>query len=384
MVSWKQFHLLLSTSSLSTFLPSQVAIDSSLARPGCFGGATTLNDVINCHLLYVVQANYTQQDYNAAQPTDAQRAAWSVTVSSLLKTDGNCTAVASSLPTALKGIYNVFELKEPAPSSASFCVLAENVSDSDREYKKGWGIMVVPSTRSAVSRYVHLSALRPRFALETQQQAVTVFQGIGAKSLYIPGRLWLVYPTPTSCVTGKVHFITDPTYDQHEMFFDTQSQIINWQTANGGCPSSTCAYVQFNSKGVKVNQQYQVDISVGLDNSTGWYTKHNDYPAKRIKLNLGKQFPSWKIALPSDSTGAVTATDNIEGRLINGVDAAHVCTKPASPDNTTGKFVHLGESTESRIPSTFDKWVKAFIASFGTTCAKGMVTDSKWGLCVKK
>ncbi|KAF8634781.1 hypothetical protein AX17_004111, partial [Amanita inopinata Kibby_2008] len=119
------------------------------------------------------------------------------------------------------------------------------------EYKKGWGFLAVPSTCAAVSRHVHILAPHPLYDRGTEIQAATVFQDIGAKSLYIPGRIQLAFPEPTSCIpptTGSMYYKTDPAHDKSELFFDTPKRLIGWQNVNGGCLSSACAYIQFHGK----------------------------------------------------------------------------------------------------------------------------------------
>ncbi|PFH48783.1 hypothetical protein AMATHDRAFT_5469 [Amanita thiersii Skay4041] len=374
------------------------------SAPGCFGNATTLYEVISCHILYVVQANYTEAAYDAAQPTTAQRSDWSSVVSSFLYTDGKCTAVADMIQqTSLKSVYTVFDLTDNSGKAEnSYCVLVEEVNDDDKEYSKGWGIMVVPSTKKAVSRFVHLSAPFPRFALETEEQAATVFGGIGAKSLYIPGRIFLAYTQPTSCIPSPPkYFKTDPIHDNNEMFLDTQAQIINWQNANGGCASSSCAYVQFDGKVFQpvrmIRRSFQLAwvrpvnmfsihgiSNIVKDNSTGWYANHHGYPAERIVGNLATVWASqkWNVTLPLNSTCSRTSTTNIEGRLINGIDESEVCSQAAT--DATGAFVHIAQATEARLPDTYSTWVDVFLKSFNTNCIEGMLMNAETGLCSEK
>ncbi|PFH48784.1 hypothetical protein AMATHDRAFT_64610 [Amanita thiersii Skay4041] len=382
MVPWKQF--LLSSSWVANLIPTQIPFPSNTPTANqCFSTAKTLGDIVACHRGYVVRT-YTQETYDAAQPTDEQRNAWSIAVSSILNTDGNCTAVGDALPDPLKDIYNVFELTE---SSGSFCVLAEQVAEGDKTYQKGWGLMVVPSTRGAVSRHVHIAAPFPRFALQTEEQSTVIFKGVGAKSLFIPGRQFRSYPQQSLCILSTAtttYYKTDPVHDKDELFFDTYQQIINWQNANGGCPSASCAYVSLSGKGASSCKLDQVFISAGLSESTGWYTEHEDYPAKRIQSNLVDEFPFWKISLPSDSNCDLVATKNIVGRMINGVNASDVCSEAASPESTLGQFVHIEQSMISRYKEFYSRWANAILKSFDPTCESGMVEDGATGLCVKK
>ncbi|PFH46220.1 hypothetical protein AMATHDRAFT_155894 [Amanita thiersii Skay4041] len=384
MPSLRQLYLLLSTSWITNLISTQTSFD--LTTTTCFDTAKTLNDYTYCHYTHVVDSSYTSESYIAAQPTPDQRKAWSTVVSSLLNTDGNCTAIA--IPDTLKGVYHVVELTEP--SGQSFCIFSEIYTDGggNDDYKKGWGLLVVPSTRRAVSRLVHISAPFPQSAIGTVSQATAVFQGIGAKSLYIPGRNRKAFPVPTSCIpsTAKTtYYKTDSVHDNNEMFLDTSIQIINWQDANGGCPSDTCAYIQFMGKGKSACSGLEVFLSVGLeDNSSGWYTKHFNYPAQRIKNNLVRVFKNWRFGLPSNIQCSLVGTENIIGRLLNGVDASKVCTDAASAENTAGEFVQLEQGPNIRTAQYHDGMVKALSSSFSANCAEGMDSDLVTGLCVEQ
>ncbi|KAF8636146.1 hypothetical protein AX17_003759 [Amanita inopinata Kibby_2008] len=365
---------------------SQLQTNTTLNIPGtCVAQATTLQTFVSCHLQHVVQREYTQESYDEAQPTDVERGAWSMAVSSLLNANGNCSSITVALPEPLRGIYSVSELVEP--SGSSFCVLAENIEAGRDEYKKGWGFLAVPSTRAAVSRHIHISAPHPLYDRGTELQAATAFQGIGAKSLYVPGRIRLAYPEPTSCIpptARSIYYKTDPAHDKNELFFDTSKQLIEWQNVNGGCPSSACAYIQFHGKSGSTCQTDQVFTSTGLGrepDALDWYTNVIDYPIKRIKSQLSAIFPTWNVTLPSDGGCALTATKNIVGRLINGVSEDAVCSRAARAQDTQGQFVHLEQAATSRAMDSYQGWVQALQNSFDTSCAPGMKMNRGSGLC---
>ncbi|PFH47533.1 hypothetical protein AMATHDRAFT_50238 [Amanita thiersii Skay4041] len=372
MIPWNLFYSLLSSSWLSSYILSPLTFHSNnLSSDTCFGQAATLQDVVSCHLKYVVETRYTEQTYTAAQPTPEQRQAWSTTVSTLLHVDGNCTDIAASIPTPLQGLYTIFELTEP--SGRSFCIFAETVTECDTEYEKGWGILVVPATRKAVSRHVHIAAPHPLYDLGTEQQAASVFKSIGAKSLYIPGRMRLAFPQLTPCVQSTIkskYYKTDPAHDKN---------------ANGGCPAASCAYVQFHGKGPSTCRSDHIFISTGLGRdkaSREWYTNNTNYPVKRLKSQLSSVFPSWTISLPTDSTCLLTATKNIVGRLINGVPERKVCREAASAASASGEFVHMEQAKISRSPKFYGHWTRGLLAAFETTCAGGMQKDNVTGLCI--
>lgn len=51
---------------------------------------------------------------------------------------------------------------------------------------------------------------------------------------------------------------------QLQPFYDANKAIWAWQNANGGCPSSSCAFIQFHGKSPKTCPYDQMFLSSGL------------------------------------------------------------------------------------------------------------------------
>lgn len=174
---------------------------------------TSLEQLVECFDGYTVpHGYYDKEQYDAAQPTASQLAAWAAAVSSLLSVNNNCSATV--VPASLSGIFAVSPFTD---SHNSYCILSELHSDNPR-YRKGWGLMVVPASPSSLSRNVHISAPHPAHDLNTPQQAAALFKRINAKSLLIPGRVRTSYLAPTDCVVDGVYYKTDPTHDVVRVF----------------------------------------------------------------------------------------------------------------------------------------------------------------------
>jgi hypothetical protein len=192
----QQFLLCLSALLLASLLwPQSTAIR-------CLDSANTLEDMIICFDNYTVPRNsYSDINaYNAAQPHSHEKTAWNAIIASLLTVDSNCTS--SLLPAALSGVYSVSLFREAGTGARSFCVLSE-VNSRDSHYARGWGLMVVPATRSAVSRYIHISAPHPKADLNTPKQAAVLFKNTGAKSLFVAGRHRDAFSVEKACVSGN-------------------------------------------------------------------------------------------------------------------------------------------------------------------------------------
>ncbi|KAF9007201.1 hypothetical protein BDQ17DRAFT_1407677 [Cyathus striatus] len=362
-------------SSLSLLLSFFLGGDPALTPTPtwCLQTSNALEQLTSCLDNFKIQLDeFNAITYQIAQPTPYQREAWSETVTSLLHLDGNCSAIP--VPDSLKGIYTVTTFTES--SGAEYCIFVET-SIVCKAYLKGWGYMVVPGTRSAISRDIHLSAPHPGYDLGTVQQATSVFKSTGARTLLVPGRERTAYHAPSDCIlptTSKtVYYMTDPAHSTAEPFFDANIAIYNWQHASGGCPSASCAFIQLHGKGAS---------TYGHSPSREWYQDETDRPVKRLKTELSTAFPPWNISLPSDTACILTATKNVIGRHINGVPLPGVCNTPAQASDATGEFVHIEQAIVSRDPKYFDTWSRVLKDTFATSCADGMTMDPQTKLCV--
>jgi len=334
--------------------------------------SSTLEQVVNCLDAYTVpEGHYDQLTYEAAQPSAAEHAAWLRTISSLLDVDGNCSLIV--LPTVLIDTYVISQFTEP--SGTSYCIFTE--VHGEEQYGRGWGLFVVPATRAAVSRYIHISAPHPAFDINTPQQAAALFKSTGAKSLFIAGRSRLSFKKQSDCVRGTattMYFMTDPAHNKLEPFYDATRSIFAWQTANGGCPEATCAFIQFHGKNTSTCSTDQMFLSSGLGTSASsidWYTNDIPRPIKRLKNQLKLAFPTWNISIPSDSGCKLTATGNVVGRFLNGIDDGMVCTNASRASLATGFFVHVEQGTVALAPAAYDSWTEALINAFEETPSSG-------------
>ena len=114
-----------------------------------------------------------------------------------------------------------------------------------------------------------------------------------------------------------------------------------------------------------------------------WYSDPTDRPVKRLQQNLRHVFPSWKTNLPSDSNCPLTATKNVVGRHVNGIQGHHVCSKGATSRTATGEFVHVEQASLARNQRYYDRWSRAMIDTFDATCADGMMMDPRTKMCMR-
>jgi hypothetical protein len=199
------------TSSLLLFGLATTAVDVP-----CIGQSTisTLEDLTTCLEGYAVQQrHYTRATYDLAQPTSTERAAWAQAVQAVLDVDSNCNAAL--LPHALDGIYTISLYTERSTTN-QYCVLSEKTA-GPAGYTRGWGFVIVPATRRAVSRFVHISAPHPIYDANTPRQAAALFKRAGAKSLLVDGRDRRAFLEQTDCVIPSAgngpYYETDPAHN---------------------------------------------------------------------------------------------------------------------------------------------------------------------------
>ncbi|KAF7340325.1 Carboxypeptidase [Mycena venus] len=331
---------------------SQPLVTNASGQINCLRHATsTFEDIISCFDAFTVSEGfYTDETYAAAQPNNEELSAWEDLITSLLSVDGNCTSVI--VPASIADIYDVSLFTDPA--GPQYCIASETNS-VDGLYAKGWGLVAVPAAQKQIMRDIHLAAPHPAFDLFTPEQAGALFKSTGARSLLIAGRSRTANLAPSDCVipasNTTTYYKTDPAHDTAEPFFSASKTIRNWQHANGGCPAQS--YTMFLSTGIGRSQA-----------SVAWYTDTVDRPIKRLKTELMKAFPTWNVSLPSDSACSLTATDNVFGRLVNGIPEQLVCTNASTADLTTGEFIHAEQAIISRGSSAYSGWTAALLAAF--------------------
>ncbi|KAK0201935.1 hypothetical protein DFS33DRAFT_1350997 [Desarmillaria ectypa] len=319
---------------------------------------TTLVDLAGCFNKYTVQKDYYNiETYSAAQPNSTRLESWGDLITSLLYVDNNCTSVTN--PPSLQDIYTISKFD-------SYCVLSERHVNEMGFYDKGWGLFIVPSSRNDTKRNIHLAMPHPLFDFRTPTQAVSLFEMASARSLLVSGRHRRAYHSPTDCLPSTertTYYRTDPAHDVNEPFNDANRAIWAWQNVNGGCPTSSCAFIQLHGKSPNTCPTDQIFLSSGLGNST-WYADDVDRPIKRIQKELKDSFRTWNISLPSDSFCTLTATKNVFGRLINGVDESNVCNEAAITDRSTGAFVHIEQAHMATFGNAYAGWREALLAAF--------------------
>ncbi|KAI5889639.1 uncharacterized protein SCHCODRAFT_02511044 [Schizophyllum commune H4-8] len=330
--------------------------DASPSPSDCLS-APSLPALAACYANYTVPAaHYDAASYATAQPKDYEVLAFRAAIHRMLDiSNGAADCFGTELPVALQSIYSVHSFVDQENGEA-YCVLAEK-HILNGSYAYGWGFMAVPDKKITPGRYsalqhpridVHLSAPHPWFDGPVDTQAASLFTQARARSLFISGRHRRAFEAPSDCEaespSGTIYYATDPAH--------STVAIKDWQDAHGGggCPTASCAYIQFHGKAETSCPQDVAFISSGLGHdpaSLAWYLK-TDLPARRLQAALTDAFPAWKISLPTDSPCILTASKTVFGKYVNGVPLGELCGTVATPEKATGAFVHVEQAIEAR------------------------------------
>ncbi|KAL1696279.1 hypothetical protein GGG16DRAFT_121112 [Schizophyllum commune] len=336
----------------------KISQDVSPSSPDCLS-APTLPALAACYSNYTVPAaHYDAASYATAQPKDYEVLAFRAAIHRMLDiSTGAADCFGTELPVALQSVYSVHSFVDQENGEA-YCLLAEK-HVLNGYYAYGWGFMAVPDkkiTPGSSGQYprfsqhprldVHLSAPHPIFDGPVDTQAAALFTQARARSLFISGRHRRAFEAPSDCEsespTGTKYYATDPAH--------STVAIKDWQDAHGGCPTSSCAYIQLHGKAKTTCPQDMAFISSGLGHdpaSLAWYLQ-TDLPARRLQAALTDAFPTWNISLPTDSPCILTASKTVFGKYVNGVPLGELCGTDATPEGATGQFVHVEQAIEAR------------------------------------
>ena len=293
--------------------------------------ATTLDALATC-IKNQIPGNGSGE-WVAASTTE--QTAWRSAVNQML--NGACNF---ALPAAIATAAQIRTFNDSS-TGKSYCLLME-VLDANNNGKvdRGWGaFMVNPSATLEISHH----APHPLADLNTENESIGVFGGTNSRSWLMAGAHRLAASGSNSCqssygASDAAHAISNmfhATNIELLAFYGTNLQTIQWH----GMAESTCTTNAFLSHGRDVNPA-PGDKNLLLKNS------------------MLAAHPTWNIETP-DTSCTLNATDNVQGRLINGVPEASVCGTAATSYN--GRFLHIEQDPAMRnpadwIPSVSEVW----------------------------
>lgn len=313
-----------------------LALTASSAEAGTLtcSAATTLEALITC--IGNQMPGNGSNGYRAPTPTELD--AWRTVVREMLQ--GGCD---TALPQSLAGIASR-KLFVDAENGKPYCVLME-VLDADNNgiVDRGWGTFIVDSS---AGREISHQAPHPLSDLATDAQSIELFKDSGSRSFLMAGTHRNASTAASTCQSA--YRASDAAHNAATMYQAANEAMLAfygagdwWAVQWHGMAASSCSTVE-------------VYISHGSTAAPAPGDKHVE-----LKAALLSYHPAWLVAVPGSGACSLNGTDNVLGRLLNGVPAANVCGTAAS--GYTGQFVHIEQDPNFRasadwLPAVRDAW----------------------------
>jgi hypothetical protein len=286
----------------------------------------TLETLVEC-----IRAQMPQVDSNRyVAPTPSQRADWRIVVNQMLQ--GSCDF---AVPVSLNGIVQVRTFTDTG-NGRSYCLLMEVQNQNHPRFvDHGFGTFLVYSN---ATRQLSHQAVHPIFDSNTEIQAVTVFKDTDSRSFLMAGAHRNANSAASACLPNQRE--SDPSHNVNSMVQATNEELL----AHYGAASWFA--IQWHGMAATTCSTTDVHLSHGLAVTPAPTDK---IAVLRDKLLLHN--PTWVVGLPGSSACNLNATENMQGRLLNGVPAERVCCTAAS--GITQKFIHIEQHMEFRTPTAW-------------------------------
>jgi Fibronectin type III domain len=271
-------------------------------------------------------------------PNATEQADWRAVVNQMLR--GSCDF---TLPASLSGIMQLRTFTDSG-NGRNYCVLMEvRDANSNGAVDRGWGTFIV---NNGALRELSQQAPHPISDSTTELQAITIFKETDSRSYLMAGAHENANAANSTCQSSYKE--ADAAHNTANMFHATNQELSNWYGAASwhaiqwhGMAADTCPNTNvYPSHGVAIKPLETDTISV-------------------LRTNLLVHHPTWDVDLPGVGACILDATDNTQGRLINGVPAGSVCDTPAS--SYTGRFIHIEQDPSFRNPCD---WINPIRDSF--------------------
>ena len=296
--------------------------------------STTLESLVTC-----IRAQMPQRGSNGyVEPTSTQRAAWRTVVKQMLK--GSCDF---AVPAGLRRIVQVRTFAD-TENGRHYCLLME-VSDwnGNRYVDHGFGTFIVYN--SAIRQVSH-QAVHPIADSATDSQAISVFKATDSRSYLMAGAHRDANAAASTCHPSYPQ--SDASHNSHTMVQATNEALQEYYRAAPwfaiqwhGMAASTCPNTDvYTSHGGQVTPAPTDKIAV-------------------LRDRLLMHHPTWHVDLPASNSCSLNATENMQGRLLNGVAPDKVCDTGAS--GYTQTFIHIEQDPNFRKPTD---WVAPIIETF--------------------
>ena len=257
------------------------------------------------------------------------------------------------LPASLSGYSNFTFLD----AGKQYCVLMEtdtyDTGNNGYKVKKGWGTVIV---NGSAKLELSIQVPHPIYEQGTEAEGIGVFKGVQARSFIMAGTHRDANPAIKSICEPWATHGTNPTLFDTEADAGHNNLYMPFQSAVQAlldfyqAPNSNFVAIQFHGHaasaicpgGVNVHMTYGVNQAP---------TAGDSLLTLQSKLNAAHQVPApaWVVTVPMEPNVPVctlNGTDNVQGRLLNNVLPADVCTTSAT--SPSGRFIHIEQLQPNR------------------------------------
>jgi hypothetical protein len=291
--------------------------------------ATTLEALVTC-----IRSQTPASGSNGfVAPTTEQLTGWRTAVQEMLQ--GSCSG---TLPSSLAGIAQRRSFAD-SESGKTYCVLME-VLDANNNgiVDRGWGTLIVDAN---ASREISHQAPHPISDSTTELQAVGVFKGTDSRSFLMAGAHRNASSASNACQSA--YSASDVAHNAATMFQAANEEMLAFYGARDWWA------IQWHGMAADSCSTVEAYISHGSGVAPVAGDKHLELKTAALVYH-----PTWRVAVPGAGACSLNGTDNVQGRLLNGVDAAEVCTTAAP--GYSGMFLHIEQDPNFRAPAD---WIPA-------------------------
>ena len=266
-------------------------------------------------------------------PNPTQQADWRWVVRQMLQ--GSCNFV---LPASLAGIMQIRTFTD-AGNGKSYCLFMEvQDANSNAVVDRGWGTFIVEPN---AERELNHQAPHPIYDSTTENEAVGVFRDTNSRSYLMCGAHRNANSQTSSCQSS--YQVADCAHNVANMFQPTNEELLAFYGA------TSWNVIQWHGMAADTCSNVEAYLTHGMDQAPVSGDKILD-----LKNNVLIYHPTWKVEVPGTGACSLNATENVQGRLLNGVAAGSVCNTAAT--GYTGKFIHNEQDPGFR---TASDWVPA-------------------------
>jgi hypothetical protein len=207
----------------------------------------------------------------------------------------------------------------------------------------GFGTFIV---HSKASRQLSHQAVHPVADSTTEIQAVTVFKNTDSRSFLMAGAHRNANSAASACLPDYPE--SDASHNVNPMVQAANEELLAYYGAESWFA------IQWHGMAGTTCPNTDVHLSHGLNVTPAPGDKIAVLHDKLLQHNA-----TWVVSLPGPGSCSLNATQNMQGRLLNGVAPDLVCSTAASL--VSQKFIHIEQHMEFRIPS---KWIAPLTDAF--------------------